>query len=132
MGILAGCASPVQQGIGRFHRNSWEYDWGYANEVRVGNLLYISGICSYGDSMDDQVRGVYSAVKEVLAQHKLSFSDVVKENVFTTDMEALKAANATRLEFYDKDNFPGSTWVEVERLFEKAFMLEVELVVLVQ
>ena len=53
--------------------------------------------------------------------------DVVKETVFTTDMDALVAANPKRVEYYKDVTPPASTWVEVKRLVDPDLMLEVEI-----
>ena len=57
----------------------------------------------------------------------MTFADVVKENVYTTDLEAFKKTKDVRKTFYGA-NLPASTWVEVRRLFLQTFVVEIELV----
>jgi enamine deaminase RidA (YjgF/YER057c/UK114 family) len=51
----------------------------------------------------------------------------VKENLYTTDMEAMKKYNEVRKFFYQND-FPAATWEQVSQLFLHNARLEVELI----
>ena len=109
-----------------YHRNeSVETDIGYCQAVRSGNTLYISGIVGQGD-MESATRSVYERLQKTLEANGLKFADVVKENVYTTDLEAFEKAKAIRKAFYGT-SLPAATWVQVQRLFAPAFVLEVEL-----
>ena len=52
---------------------------------------------------------------------------MVKENLYTTDIEAVKKYNDARKVFY-KGDFPAATWVQIARLFMYDARLEVELI----
>jgi enamine deaminase RidA (YjgF/YER057c/UK114 family) len=65
---------------------------------------------------------------QALEANGLSFSDVVKENVFATDLDAFIANKSLRKEFYANTPLPAATWVQVQRLYTPALVLEVELV----
>ena len=52
---------------------------------------------------------------------------MVKENLYTTDIEAMKKYNDARKVFY-KGDFPAATWVQISRLFMADAKLEVELI----
>ncbi|WP_230978981.1 RidA family protein [Flavobacterium supellecticarium] len=56
-----------------------------------------------------------------------TFENVVKENLYTTDIEAMKKYNYIRKEFY-KGDFPAATWVQIQRLYMPTAKLEVELI----
>ncbi len=99
---------------------------GYAQVVKVGNTLYISGTVAI-EVTPAGIRNVYMALKKSLEQFGASFQNVVKENLYTTDIEAMKKYNYVRKEFY-KGDFPAATWVQVVRLFMPDAKLEVELV----
>jgi len=71
------------------------------------------------------VRSVYTRLGEVLAANGLSFSNVVKETVFATDLDAFIRNKEIRKEYYGSD-FPAATWVQVQRLYLPAFVVEVE------
>lgn len=57
----------------------------------------------------------------------VGLESVIKETIFTTDMEALKAAAAVRTRAY-VEPAPASTWIEVKRLILPELLVEVELV----
>lgn len=112
---------------GTFHFGPWEAEWGYAQGRRVGNTLYMSGTTGRGATMEEQVKSIYATIGMALKAYGLNASHVVKEVVYATDMEALQKANAPRMSFYD-GNTPAATWIQIERLFQKESMLEVEVV----
>ncbi len=100
---------------------------GYAQAVLIDNVLYISGTVSRGKTMADQLKGVYNSLEKTLKNYGASFQNVVKENLFTTDIEAVKAANGTRKFFY-KGDFPSDTWTAISRLYMPEALLEVEVI----
>jgi 2-iminobutanoate/2-iminopropanoate deaminase len=119
-----------------YHKRELEKDFYYAQAVRAGNTLYISGCVSWdaegnvvgkGD-MKAQVHAVYTDLKQTLAAHGATFVHVVKENVFTTDMDALEANNDVRIGYYVNDGSapPASTWIGCTSLAAPGLMLEVE------
>jgi enamine deaminase RidA (YjgF/YER057c/UK114 family) len=110
----------------KFKRGDWEDGIGYRQAVRVGNTLYVSGIAGAG-AMSDAIRSVYGELRQTLAHFGLTFAHVVKENIYTTDLDALKANLDVRRACYGKD-FPAATWVQVSRLYEPNHVLEVELI----
>lgn len=103
---------------------------GYAQVVRTGNTLYISGIPT-NDLSDKGVAQVYKALEKCLNAYGASSKDVVKENLYTTDMEAMKKYNNSRKKFYNGD-FPAATWVQVSRLYEADAKLEVDLIAVIK
>jgi enamine deaminase RidA (YjgF/YER057c/UK114 family) len=103
-----------------------EAEIGYCHALRVGDTLYISGVVGKG-AMPQAVASVYARLADTLRQHGLGFQHVVKENVYTLDLDAFKAANGERKKFYAGAQ-PAATWVQVSRLFQPEYVLEVELV----
>lgn len=99
---------------------------GYAQVLKVDNILYISGAVST-DITPDGITNVYKALEESLKSFGATFQNVVKENLYTTDIEAMKKYNAIRKSFY-KGDFPAATWVQVTRLYMSDAKLEVELI----
>ena len=77
--------------------------------------------------MPDAIRGVYGELQKTLEHYGLTFAHVVKENVYTTDLDALKANLEVRRGFYGKE-YPAATWVQVSRLYQPIHVLEVELI----
>lgn len=99
---------------------------GYAQVVKVGKTLYISGSVSR-DISPEGITQVYKALEKSLNKFGASFQNVVKENLYTTDIEAMKKYNDARKVFY-KGDFPAATWVQISRLFMADAKLEVELI----
>jgi len=102
-----------------------ETEIGYCQAVRSGNTLHISGSVGAGD-MPAAMHKAYDTLRKTLVAHGLDFRDVVKENVYATDLDAFIKNEALRKEYYGAD-FPAATWVQVQRLYLPAFTLEIEL-----
>jgi 2-iminobutanoate/2-iminopropanoate deaminase len=124
-----------------YHKRELEKDFYYAQVAKAGNTLYISGCVSWdadgniigaGD-MKAQVAAVYTDLKEILAANGATFLHVIKETVFTTDMEALEANNDVRIKFYKDANSapPASTWIGCTCLAAPELMLEIECIAVV-
>jgi enamine deaminase RidA (YjgF/YER057c/UK114 family) len=67
----------------------------------------------------------YDELKKTLAANGLDFRNVVKENVYATNLDAFIANKQIRKDYYGAD-FPAATWVQVQRLYLPAFVVEVE------
>jgi 2-iminobutanoate/2-iminopropanoate deaminase len=105
---------------------AFENQIGYCQAVRAGNTLYISGTAASGE-MPAAMGKVYGELKKTLAAHGLSFADVVKENVYATDLDAFIKHQQVRKAHYT-GGYPAATCVQVPRLFLPALVVEVELV----
>jgi enamine deaminase RidA (YjgF/YER057c/UK114 family) len=120
-----------------FHlRPEGERAFGYAQAVRAGDLLHVSGVLAVDDGfttlapgdMAGQVAAVYDTLAQVLQYFDLGFADVVKETIFVTDMNAFLAANALRVERYRGCALPAVTAVQVQRLAFPDNLIEIEAV----
>ena len=122
---IAGCM-PHKNERTCFHDDAAiEKSIGYCQAVRVGDTLYISGVTASGP-IGDAVRKVYRNLGGILKAHGLTFADVVKENVYATNLDAFIETREIRKEFYGQ-TLPAATWVQVQRLYLPAFVVEVEL-----
>ena len=119
-----------------FHLNAYEKDFGYSQAVQIDKTLYVSGsmaadangrLVAPGD-MAGQMRAAYANIQRTLAAHGATFEEVVKETIYTTDMEALLKASDLRFEYYDKERLPTAAWVQVQRLVDPGFLVEIEVV----
>jgi enamine deaminase RidA (YjgF/YER057c/UK114 family) len=99
---------------------------GYVQVVKIENVLYISGAVAR-DVTPEGITRVYQSLERSLKSFGATFQNVVKENLYTTDMEAMKRYNDARKVFY-KGDFPAATWMGVSRLFMADAKLEVELI----
>ena len=118
-----------------YNRRELEKHVGYSQAILAGDFLFISGCVSWdmkgaplhaGD-FASQVEAVYADIDATLKAHEMDAGDVVKETVYTRDMEGLIAANPRRMEYYRHVSPPASTWVEITRLVHPDLLLEVEI-----
>jgi enamine deaminase RidA (YjgF/YER057c/UK114 family) len=124
--LSAGAASGNHSEKRCFHLNaSIENEIGYCQAVRIGRVLHISGSVGKGE-MPSAIRGAYGELKATLEANGLTFNDVVKETVFTTDLDAFIRNKPIRKEYYGTD-FPAATWVQVQRLYRPEYVVEVEI-----
>lgn len=109
-----------------FHQNeAVEKDIGYCQALRSGNTLHISGVVAEG-RMDAAVGSAYAQLKQILEANGLTFANVVKETVFTTDLDAFIANKEIRKAVYGR-SLPAASWVQVQRLYVPSLVVEVEL-----
>lgn len=76
--------------------------------------------------MQVAVHSVYEQLALILEARGLSASDVVKETVFATDLDAFIQHKAIRKAFFGT-SLPASSWVQVQRLYQSTDVVEVEL-----
>lgn len=111
-----------------------EATFAFSQAVRTKNFLFLSGTVSVdtqfrsqaiGD-MAGQIRTAYGNIKKTLADHGLTFEHVVKETIYTADMDALVSAVPARKAFYQGVGAPAATWVKVAGLVSPEWLLEIE------
>jgi 2-iminobutanoate/2-iminopropanoate deaminase len=105
---------------------SGEDEIGYAQAVRVGNTIYISGSVGWG-KMDDALVLAYNEIGKTLKNYHATFQNVVKENLYTTALDSVIKYKDLRRNYYGED-FPAATWVEVKRLYNSGLIVEIEVV----
>ena len=128
--------SPAPRTQRVFHLNGYEKDFGYSQAVLIDKTLYISGsvavdgngrLVAPGD-MAGQMRAAYANIRRTLAAHSADFQEIVKETIYTTNMDALLKASDLRFEYYDKERLPTVSWIQVQRLVDPGFLVEIEVV----
>ena len=126
--LANGCASAVPQAsLNCKHQNeAVERSIGFCQAVRVGDVLYVSGVTGAAP-MDSAVPRVYAQLRRILETNDLTFADVVKETVYATDLDAFIKVSDVRKQFYGSW-LPAATWVQVQRLYLPSFVVEVDLV----
>jgi reactive intermediate/imine deaminase len=105
----------------------------YSQVVKVGNLLFIAGQVAFDtagnlvgeNDMKAQVRQVLENLKWALASQKADFSNVVKINIFTTDVEGFLGSAEVRAEYF-KGHAPASTLVQISKLARPGLLVEIE------
>ena len=105
----------------------------YTDAVRVGDLLFVSGVVPVdgagslvgGNDVVAQTRQVFANLGAVLAAAGAGFGDVAKITVFLIDISDRARINPVRQEVFG-DARPASTLVEVSALAVPGAKLEIE------
>ena len=115
----------------------WEKEYGYAQAVKVGDTIYLSGQVSHDDrgnivglrDMEAQMRQAYTNIQKLLAQYGATIDNVVDEVLFVTDMDAaFAAAVKCRPEIFSGTPVVASTIVQIQRLAFPELMIEIRCV----
>jgi 2-iminobutanoate/2-iminopropanoate deaminase len=109
----------------------------FTDAVRAGDLLFISGVVPVdgdgnlvrADDVVEQTRQVFANLAAVLAAAGATFADVVKVNVYLTDIADRPRINPVRQEIFGEVR-PASTLVEVSALAVPGAKIEIEAVAL--
>ena len=122
--------SPSPGGIGKEKFNldkTGEDAVGYAQAVKVGSTIYISGSVGEGKDMRTQLRQAYESIGKSLAEYGATFQNVVKESIFATDLAEMIKQKDVRQNFY-KGDWPAASWVGVKQLYVPALLVQVEVI----
>ena len=113
----------------------WEKD--YAQSVKVGNTIYLSGQVSHDEKgnlvgpgdVEAQLRQVYFNIQKLLTQHGATVENIVDEILFVTDMDtAFSAAIKCRKDVYSGIPTVASTIVQIQRLAFPEYLIEIKCV----
>jgi reactive intermediate/imine deaminase len=108
----------------------------YSPAVKVGNALYISGQVAYdakdaivgkGD-IEAQTRQVFDNMGALLESAGMTFDDVVKINVYLTELANRPGFHKVRQRYFKSDKLPARTLVIVKGLIDPDLLVEVEAV----
>jgi 2-iminobutanoate/2-iminopropanoate deaminase len=115
----------------------WEKEYGYAQAVKVGDTIYVSGQVSHDETgkivgpgdMETQMRQAYTNIKKILAQYGATIDNIVDEILFVTDMNtAFAAAVNCRKDIFSGTPNVASTIVQIQRLAFPELMIEIRCV----
>jgi 2-iminobutanoate/2-iminopropanoate deaminase len=115
----------------------WEKEYGYAQAVKVGDTIYVSGQVSHDDlgnivgrgEMEVQMRQAYANIQKLLAKYGATIENIVDEILFVTDMDAaFTAAAKCRQEIFSGTPVIASTIVQIQRLAFPDLMIEIRCV----
>ena len=101
-----------------------EKEYGYCAAVDVGGFLYVSGTVGSGE-MKAAMKQAYDDIQQLLSRRGLDFSDVVRETVFTIDLDAFSENRNLRKSYY-KGTYPAASWVKVSELYGGKYTVEIE------
>lgn len=111
-----------------------EKAYGYSHAVKIDRDIKISGAVSMDDEGNpsavgdflQQLKNCYTDLRKILNHYGCSFDDVVKENVFTTDMPLFLEHAEYRTQIY-RNHFPTGSWLGVKELALPGLLIEIEL-----
>jgi 2-iminobutanoate/2-iminopropanoate deaminase len=115
----------------------WEKEYGYAQAVKVGDTIYVSGQVSHDETgkivgvgdMEAQMRQAYTNIKKLLAQYDATMDNIVDEILFVTDMNtAFAAAVKCRQDIFSGTPVVASTIVQIQSLAFPELMIEIRCV----
>lgn len=106
-----------------------------SNCKKHGDQVFISGMVSWGEDMKvlggndayAQAHTVFSYIRSLMAAAGGGMDDIIKINMFVTDMRHQPDIWKARREFFTGD-FPCSTLVCVSSLFLPELLIEIEAV----
>lgn len=108
----------------------------WSNCLVVGNHVFIAGLTARsgtevvgGDSMYAQARAIFAKIKHLMGAAGGKMGDIVKVNIFVTDIKQREEVWKARREVFSGD-FPVSTLVEVSALAVPELLVEIEAVAL--
>jgi len=106
----------------------------WSNCLMVGDQIFVAGMTCRrgeeivgGDSMYGQAQAVFAKIKNLIEAAGASMDDIVKLNIFLTDISRREEVWKARREFFSGD-FPVSTLVEISALAVPALLVEIEAV----
>lgn len=110
----------------------WENVVGYSRAVKVGNVIEVTGTVAddHGQLMggDDpymQTRYAIEKIKETLESLGASLSDVVRTRMFVTNIDNWEAIGKAHADYFSEIK-PATTMVEVSRLIDDIYLVEIE------
>jgi enamine deaminase RidA (YjgF/YER057c/UK114 family) len=111
----------------------WEDIVGYSRAVKIGNIIEVTGTVAVdennqlvgGDSAYEQTRFVISKIEQVLKKAGASLNDVIRTRIFVTDISRWEEYGRAHGEFFGSIK-PCTTMVEVSKLIDKLYLVEIE------
>ena len=115
------------------HASVHHFDAPYSSALRVGNLLFISGIVAvdeHGDVVGEgdlaaQTRRGLESIGLLIASAGGGFEHLVRVNYYLADIAAWPTVGAVRREFL-VEPYPAGTAVEVARLVDTRWLIEID------
>ncbi|WP_415381796.1 RidA family protein [Halosimplex sp. TS25] len=110
----------------------WESHVGYSRAVAVDGQVHVSGTTPVDDEGEvvgggpyEQTLAALEIVEGALDEAGASVSDVVRTRMYVTDIDDYEAVGRAHGEVF-ADVRPAATMVEVSRLVDEAFCVEIE------
>ena len=115
----------------------WEKKVGYSRAVRMGNTIEVSGTVAIKENevvgIDDpymQTKRILEIINEVLQEAGAKMEDVVRTRIYVTNIIAWEEVGRAHGEAF-KDIMPATSMVEVSRLIDPDFLVEIEVTAII-
>ena len=118
----------------------WDPRPRFAQVVKIGNQVYIAGqtavdergsVVGKGD-IETQTRQIFKNLQKCLRATGVGFDQVVKLNIYSTDLDAhLPTIAKVRKEYFPKEPV-ASTTVQIPRLVHPDWLLEIEAIAVLE
>ncbi len=109
----------------------WEDTVGYSRAVQIGNTIEISGSAPvkngqpvYGSAYEQAICCL-EVIKETLNKCGATLEDVVRTRMYVTDISLWEEFGRAHGEYF-KDINPATSMVEVRKLIDPKFLIEIE------
>lgn len=110
---------------------------GWSHAVKVGNTIYVSGMVGFDENrkvvaggFEAQTMKAFENIELALEAAGASLKDVVKINVYVTDMDNIGKFREIRARYFSPP-MPASTGVEVSRLILPELLVEIEAIAVI-
>jgi enamine deaminase RidA (YjgF/YER057c/UK114 family) len=110
--------------------NAQQSQYGYAEAVRAGDMIYLSGVVA-GPAPGEKglvpaYERAFAHIDSILKRAGASWDDVVDMTTYHTDIDAQIADIATVKNRYVRAPFPAWTAIQISRLFEPSAVTEIK------
>lgn len=112
----------------------WSDRLTFSPAVRVGDLLFISGLTATDENLDiagpndivEQTRHIYRKMGEILAAAGAGFDNVVETVDYVVTLEGYSKTAEVRREFFKGPPYPAATGIQVAGLIRDDALIEIK------
>jgi len=117
----------------------WEDIVGYSRLVKVNNQIFVTGTVAIDDQGNligendayEQTKYIIQKVKKIFEKVGATLEDVVRTRMFVTDISKWEEYGKAHGEYFGKIK-PATTMVEVSKLIDPKFLIEIEFEAIVE
>lgn len=111
----------------------WEDLVGYSRAVKIGNIIEVTGTVAVDDAGNtigkgnayEQTKFIIQKIELILEKAGASLADVVRTRMFVTNIAQWEEYGRAHGEFFRKIK-PCTTMVEINKLIDPDFLIEIE------
>ena len=117
----------------------WEDIVGYSRAVRMGNIIEVTGTVAVDDNNKvvgagnayEQTVFIIKKIEQVLKRAGAELDHVIRTRMFVTDISRWEEYGKAHGEFFSKIR-PCTTMVEVSKLIDPEYLIEIEATAILQ